>query len=69
MRNLKLIKILILCGGVLPTLAACSTDEAATPVGIGTGVDEYKRSHCACIELDQRPVQDGDMDRIRELLS
>lgn len=45
-------KRLFLCAMLL-TLASCGSAEVPEPVGIGTGVDELKRSPCACMEIQQ----------------
>ena len=36
-------------------LVSCSTATTEKPVGIGSGRDEYKRSPCACIPVQQVP--------------
>jgi hypothetical protein len=34
-------------------LAACGSDRVPEPIGIGTDVDELKKSPCACNEVPQ----------------
>lgn len=38
---------------VMLMLGGCAGSEREAPVGIGTGVNEMKRSPCACIEIPQ----------------
>jgi len=37
-------------------LSACGSTEQQDPVGIGSGTDEFKRSPCACLEIEQPDV-------------
>jgi hypothetical protein len=44
---------LILFTFILVALSACGSTSVPEPVGIGSGVDELKRSPCACMEVPQ----------------
>ncbi len=45
----KLLSIVFLLG----LLTACGSDTVPEPIGIGSDVDELKKSPCACIEIPQ----------------
>lgn len=47
----------------LLALSACSSTRSPDPVGIGEGVNELKRSPCACTEIPMgRPSQGAALD-------
>ena len=58
---------IVLLLGALVMLSACSHYAREEPVGIGSGRDEYKRSPCACIPLEQLPPDERFWERLRDL--
>lgn len=46
-------KRLFLMAFVALTLSACGSTTVPEPVGIGSDIDELKKSPCACIEIPQ----------------
>lgn len=44
------------------------SDDDSRPVGIGTKTDEFRKSPCACFELELAPADDGYRARLRARL-
>lgn len=45
------------------------TADDSKPVGIGTKTDEFRRSPCACLEIEQAPGDAGYRERLRRALN
>lgn len=53
----------------LLALAACGTSDDSEPVGIGRGRDEYKKSPCACMTIQQIAPDDAWRSHMREWMN